>query len=272
MVSTPQAVVPRYILSPYGAIELTMQRDRSPGLDLIAFRTMGRLIRPDGDVAGVCRFASYRRKRSRAALSADQICGELDAVSQEEFDLGEALASWNPRNLEACVNDACLLIAERVEVFAPLKGGGAWKETGDQQDRLESRAITLTPFTIEDQPGDTLSGIEQILGSANGDTFWCHVSGRTLDRDDPHASGIWSFEDLSAQRTVKAELTGREREVAARLLEGLDPSFDKKVGKNPVYAQFGGKPSHLLWISRLFQYPFALFSHNRQRYGFNFRM
>ncbi len=127
MVCTPHAVVPRYILSPYGAIELTMQRDRSPGLDLIAFRTMGRLIRPDGDVAGVCRFASYRRKRSRAALSADQICGELDAVSQEEFDLGEALASWNPRNLEACVNDACLLIAERVEVFAPLKGGGAWK-------------------------------------------------------------------------------------------------------------------------------------------------
>lgn len=37
------------------------------------------------------------------------------------------------------------------------QGGGAWKETGDQQDRLESRAITLTPFTIEDQPGDTLS-------------------------------------------------------------------------------------------------------------------
>jgi hypothetical protein len=26
--------------------------------------------------------------------------------------------------------------------------------------------------------------------------------------DDPHASGIWSFEDLSAQRPVKAELTG----------------------------------------------------------------
>jgi len=32
---------------------------------------------------------------------------------------------------------------------------------------------------------------------------------------------IWSFENLSPQRRVKAELTAREREVAARLLEGM---------------------------------------------------
>ena len=63
---------------------------------------------------------------------------------------------------------------------------------------------------------------------ANGEVFWCHVSGRTLDRNDPHASGIWSFEDLSAHRPVKAELTGREREVAARLLEGMT---SKEIGK-----------------------------------------
>ena len=68
----------------------------------------------------------------------------------------------------------------------------------------------------------------RIMKRANGETFWCHVSGRTLDRNDPHASGIWSFEDLSAQRPVKAELTGREREVAARLLEGLT---SKEIGR-----------------------------------------
>lgn len=68
----------------------------------------------------------------------------------------------------------------------------------------------------------------RIMKRANGEVFWCHVSGRTLDRDDPHASGIWSFEDLSAHRPVKAELTGREREVAARLLEGLT---SKEIGK-----------------------------------------
>ena len=61
----------------------------------------------------------------------------------------------------------------------------------------------------------------RIMKRASGELFWCHVSGRALNREAPHASGIWSFEDLSSQRPVKAELTGREREVAARVLEGL---------------------------------------------------
>jgi PAS domain S-box-containing protein len=68
----------------------------------------------------------------------------------------------------------------------------------------------------------------RIMKRASGEVFWCHVSGRSLNREDPHAAGIWSFEDLSAQRPVKAELTGREREVAARLLEGLT---SKEIGR-----------------------------------------
>ena len=63
---------------------------------------------------------------------------------------------------------------------------------------------------------------------ANGEVFWCHVTGRALNRDAPHESGIWAFEDLSSQRPVKAELTAREREVAARLLDGLT---SKEIGK-----------------------------------------
>ena len=43
---------------------------------------------------------------------------------------------------------------------------------------------------------------------------------KALNRSAPHESGIWSFEDLSARRTVKAELTPREREVAAHLMGG----------------------------------------------------
>ena len=68
----------------------------------------------------------------------------------------------------------------------------------------------------------------RIMKRANGEVFWCHVSGRALDRNDPHASGIWSFEDLSAQRPVRAELTAREREVAARLLDGMT---SKEIGR-----------------------------------------
>jgi PAS domain S-box-containing protein len=58
-------------------------------------------------------------------------------------------------------------------------------------------------------------------GRFKGETFWCHVTGRALQQDAPHAAGIWSFEDLGSSRPVKAELTAREREVAALLLEGL---------------------------------------------------
>lgn len=69
---------------------------------------------------------------------------------------------------------------------------------------------------------------DRIMMRANGEAFWCHVSGRALNRATPHEAGIWAFEDLSAKRPVKAELTPREREVAARLLDGMT---SKEIGK-----------------------------------------
>ena len=64
--------------------------------------------------------------------------------------------------------------------------------------------------------------------------FWCHVSGRALDPTDPHAAGIWSFDDLSAKRQIKAELTPREREIAALLVEGLTSKLvGRRLGISP---------------------------------------
>jgi|ERR1035437_2283698 PAS domain S-box-containing protein len=70
--------------------------------------------------------------------------------------------------------------------------------------------------------------MKRVDGRFKGETFWCHVTGRAVNRAAPHESGIWSFEDLSALRPVKAELTPREREVAASLLDGLT---SKEIGK-----------------------------------------
>jgi PAS domain S-box-containing protein len=70
--------------------------------------------------------------------------------------------------------------------------------------------------------------MRRVDGRLKGEIFWCHVTGRALNRSDPHESGIWTFEDLSASRPVKAELTAREREVAAHLMEGLT---SKQIGK-----------------------------------------
>jgi PAS domain S-box-containing protein len=68
---------------------------------------------------------------------------------------------------------------------------------------------------------------ERIMKRLSGELFWCHVSGRALDPKHPHAAGIWSFEDLSARRRVGTELTAREREIAALLIEGLT---SKRIG------------------------------------------
>jgi len=67
-----------------------------------------------------------------------------------------------------------------------------------------------------------------------GELFWCHVSGRALDPADPHAEGIWAFEDLSARRVLKLDLTPREREIAALLIEGMTSKvMGKRLGISP---------------------------------------
>ena len=70
--------------------------------------------------------------------------------------------------------------------------------------------------------------MKRVGGRLAGESFWCHVTGRALNPRVPHEAGIWSFEDLSARRPVTAELTPREREVAAHLMEGLT---SKAIGR-----------------------------------------
>ena len=70
--------------------------------------------------------------------------------------------------------------------------------------------------------------MQRVGGAHAGEPFWCHVTGRAIDRAAPHAAGIWTFEDLSAQRPIGAVLTPREREVAAQLTRGLT---SKEIGR-----------------------------------------
>lgn len=61
---------------------------------------------------------------------------------------------------------------------------------------------------------------ERIMRRANQELFWCHVTGHALRHNEPLGPGIWTFEDVSEKRPVTAELTAREREIAALLVEG----------------------------------------------------
>lgn len=68
----------------------------------------------------------------------------------------------------------------------------------------------------------------RIMRRRSGDLFWCHVSGRALDRSDPFAYAVWVFEDMSKDRPVSVHLTPREREIAALLATG---KTSKQIGK-----------------------------------------
>jgi len=70
--------------------------------------------------------------------------------------------------------------------------------------------------------------MKRLDGPLRGETFWCHVTGHALNRATPHEAGIWTFEDLGSRRSAKAELTPREREIAAQVMQGLT---SKQIGK-----------------------------------------
>ncbi len=47
-------------------------------------------------------------------------------------------------------------------------------------------------------------------------------------------AGIWAFEDLSSRRALKLDLTAREREIAALLIEGLtSKGIGRKLAISP---------------------------------------
>ena len=76
--------------------------------------------------------------------------------------------------------------------------------------------------------------MKRVDGPRRGELFWCHVSGRALDPAQPHAAGIWVFEDLSSRRALKVDFTPREREIAALLIDGLtSKQIGKRLGVSP---------------------------------------
>jgi PAS domain S-box-containing protein len=137
------------------------------------------------------------------------------------FDLAPIGLVLSRHRLMVDVNQQLLVMfgADRDEIighsFAVLY------PTADEFERTGQRIVASLD-------GKGFYADERIMKRRNGELFWCHVSGRALDPKQPHAAGIWSFEDLSAVRQLKADLTAREREIAALLIEGLT---SKLIGK-----------------------------------------
>lgn len=91
----------------------------------------------------------------------------------------------------------------------------------DEFERVGERIVPI--MTTQGSYAD-----DRIMKRADGELFWCHVTGRALERQAPLAAGVWTFEDLSATRRVAVALTPREREVAAQLVTG---KTSKQIGR-----------------------------------------
>lgn len=140
---------------------------------------------------------------------------------QLAFDMAPVgLALSRNRTMLDCNHHVCEMFAASREVLI----GQSFQILYPSADEYERLGARMAP--ILNAKGHYADN--RIMKRASGELFWCHVAGRALNRAAPHESGIWSFEDLSSQRPVRTALTGREREVAARLLEGLT---SKEIGK-----------------------------------------
>jgi PAS domain S-box-containing protein len=126
------------------------------------------------------------------------------------------IVDCNERLLSMFGAERAQLIGQSLEVLYP---------THDEFERTGARIVARL-----DEQGWYADDrvMKRLDGSRRGELFWCHVSGRALDPHEPHAAGIWAFEDLSSRRKLKVDFTAREREIAALLIDGLT---SKQIGK-----------------------------------------
>jgi DNA-binding CsgD family transcriptional regulator len=122
----------------------------------------------------------------------------------------------NRRLLEMFETTREALVGQSFELLYP--SSGEFERTGERiVASLDANGFYADERVMR-RVGGGASGRQ---GETAGKLFWCRVSGRALDPRHPHADGIWSFEDLSSRRQLRVELTPREREIAALLIDGL---------------------------------------------------
>jgi PAS domain S-box-containing protein len=114
------------------------------------------------------------------------------------------------------IQQANLALGNMFGYAAAALAGVSLKELYPSADEFERTGLRLVPILNE----KGFYSDERIMKRANDEMFWCHVTGASLVQGDPHAAGIWTFEDVSAKRPLAPGLTPREREIAALLVEG----------------------------------------------------
>lgn len=149
----------------------------------------------------------------------------MDVDYRLAFDLAPiGLVVSRERTIVDCNRHLCEMFGAAREQLV----GQSFRVLYPSADEYERTGERITP--IMNAKGHYADDriMRRVDGRFKGEAFWCHVTGRAFDRTAPHAAGIWSFEDLSARRSVHASLTPREREIAAQVMQGLTA---KEIGR-----------------------------------------
>lgn len=149
----------------------------------------------------------------------------MDLDYRQAFDLAPVgLALSRNRTMIDCNQQLCDMFGASKEQLV----GQSFLVLYPSADEFERLGARMAPLLNRNGTYADDRIMKRLDGRFKGETFWCHVSGRALNPSAPHEAGIWTFEDLSALRPVRAELTPREREVAANLMQG---QTSKQIGK-----------------------------------------
>ena len=144
---------------------------------------------------------------------------------RQAFDMAPVgLALSRNRAMVDCNRYLCEMFGARLEQLV----GQSFQVLYPSAAEFERTGARIAPLLNRHGTYSDDRIMKRVDGRFKGETFWCHVTGRTLNPASPHETGIWTFEDLSARRPVKAELTAREREVATLLMDGLT---SKEIGR-----------------------------------------
>ena len=149
----------------------------------------------------------------------------MDIDYRLAFDLAPVgLALSRDRTMIDCNQQLCDMFGASKDQLV----GQSFQVLYPSADEFERLGARMAPLLNRNGTYADDRIMKRLDGRFKGETFWCHVSGRALNPSAPHEAGIWTFEDLSALRPVRAELTPREREVAAYLMQG---QTSKQIGK-----------------------------------------
>lgn len=116
------------------------------------------------------------------------------------------------------------IIRDCNEEFAALFGYGRAELTDTSFSRLYPAIadfVRTGDMWRQNLPGGAVYYDERIMAGAGGARFWCRVSGRSRDIEDPFAAALYCFEPMSRPVNESSfKLTGRQRQILTLVAQG----------------------------------------------------